>query len=154
MSLIVHGRTYCILLFCENDLLTVEEGAVPCGFFLPKEKLAVLTIRELFALPYRRRSMAHELQVEDDTPRTEPVSREDEAGVISAGDLEEGDYAVHLNYGICRYRGLDVIEAAGARAEMIALEFGDDMILRIPVRQAHLVTRYVGSKNTRTSALR
>jgi transcription-repair coupling factor (superfamily II helicase) len=134
---------------CENDLLTVEEGAVPCGFFLPKEKLAVLTIRELFALPYRRRSMMHELQIEDDTPRTEPVSREDEAGVISAGDLEEGDYAVHLNYGICRYLGLDVTEAAGARSEMIRLEFGDDQIIWIPVRQAHLVTRYVGSKNTR-----
>ncbi len=139
---------------CENDLLTVEEGSVPCGFFLPKEKLAVLTIRELFALPYRRRSMAHELQVEDDTPRTEPVSREDTAGVISAGDLEEGDYAVHLNFGICRYLGLDIAEAAGARSEMIVLEFGDDQVVRIPVRQAHLVTRYVGSKNTRITLSR
>ena len=139
---------------CENDLLTVEDGAVPCGFYLPKEKLAVLTIRELFALPYRRRSMTHELQIEDDTPRTEPVSREDAAGVISAGDLEEGDYAVHLNYGICKYRGLDLTEAAGARAEMILLEFGDDQLVRIPVRQAHLVTRYVGSKNTRITLSR
>ena len=139
---------------CENDYLSVEEGAVPCGFFLPKAKLAILTIRELFALPYRRRSMTHELQVEEDTPRTEPVGREDEAGVISAGDMEEGDYAVHLNYGICKYLGLDVIEAAGARSEMIVLEFGDDMILRIPVRQAHLVTRYVGSKNTRITLSR
>jgi len=139
---------------CENELLTIEEGSVPCGFFLPKSKLAVLTIRELFALPYRRRSMTRELQVEDDTPRTEPAQREDEAGVISAGDLEEGDYAVHLNYGICRYRGLEVIEAAGARSEMILLEFGDDMLLRIPVRQAHLVTRYVGSKNTRITLSR
>ena len=139
---------------CENEFLTVEEGAVPCGFYLPKEKLAVLTIRELFALPYRRRSMTRELQIEDDTPRSEPVSREDEAGVISAGDLEEGDYAVHLNYGICKYRGLDVIEAAGARAEMILLEFGDDQLVRIPVRQAHLVTRYVGSKNTRITLSR
>ena len=139
---------------CENDLLTIEEGAVPCGFFLPKEKLAVLTIRELFALPYRRRSMMHELQIEDDTPRTEPASREDEAGVISAGDLEEGDYAVHLNYGICKYRGLDVTEAAGARVEMILLEFGDDQLIWIPIRQAHLVTRYVGSKNTRVTLSR
>ena len=136
---------------CENELLTIEEGSVPCGFFLPKEKLAVLTIRELFALPYRRRSMSRELQAEDDTPRVEPPQREDEAGVISAGDLEEGDYAVHLNYGICKYLGLDVIEAAGARSEMILLEFADDMLLRIPVRQAHLVTRYVGSKNTRVT---
>ena len=139
---------------CENDLLTIEEGIVPCGFYLPQEKLAVLTIRELFALPYRRRSMAHELQIEDDTPATEASPREDEAGIISAGDLEEGDYAVHLNYGICRYHGLEVMEAAGARAEMIQLEFGDDMILRIPVRQAHLVTRYVGSKNTRITLSR
>ena len=139
---------------CENELLTVEEGAVPCGFFLPKAKTAVLTIRELFALPYRRRSMTRELQVEDDTPRTEPAQREDVAGVISAGDLEEGDYAVHLNYGICRYRGLEVTEAAGARSETILLEFGDDKLLRIPVRQAHLVTRYVGSKNTRVTLSR
>jgi len=134
---------------CENEFLTVEDGAVPCGFYLPKEQLAVLTIRDLFALPYRRRSMSHELRIEADTPRTEPPPREDEAGVISAGDLEEGDYAVHLNYGICRYLGLDVTEAAGARSEMILLEFGDEQLLRIPVRQAHLVTRYVGSKNTR-----
>jgi len=139
---------------CENDYLRVEEGAVPCGFFLPEAKQAVLTIRELFALPHRRRSLTRELQAEDDTPRVESGPRDDAAGAISAGDLEEGDYAVHLNYGICKYHGLAEFEAGGVRSEVILLEFDDEMMLRIPVRQAHLVTRYVGSKNTRISLTR
>ena len=63
----------------------------------------------------------------------------------SAADLNEGDHAVHLDYGICIFKGLEVVESGGAKAEMIALEFADDMVMHVPLWQAHLLSRYIGA---------
>jgi len=84
--------------------------------------------------------------------------------------LEEGDYVVHLQHGIGRYLGLQVLpigagarptEATGASVhsgqECLVIEYaGGDLgdappKLYVPVTEAHLVNKYVGAGKARPS---
>ncbi len=86
---------------------------------------------------------------------------------IDFADLEEGDYVVHLQHGIGRYLGLAVLPAgAGARPtdapapqqpgqECLVIEYAPKVPtqpaprLYVPVTEAHLVSKYVGTGKAR-----
>ena len=61
-------------------------------------------------------------------------------------NLETGDYGVHLNHGICIYHGIVDIDQSGSNEEMFKLEFADDLIMYLPIRQANLISKYIGAK--------
>lgn len=64
--------------------------------------------------------------------------------LLDFSELADGDYLVHLSHGICRYRGLQQIDVRGQLEEFISVEFQDEVILHVPLREAHILTRYVG----------
>lgn len=134
----------------ESASVEVRTGAAPCGVFFSELRRALLPARELFALPRRRQTPLKEKMDEPLVEQTQKFAEE----AFSSGDLEPGDCAVHLNYGICIYRGTCVLESQGVRSEMIDLEFADEARLRIPIRNAHLVTRYVGAKSLKANLSR
>jgi len=87
---------------------------------------------------------------------------------IDFGDLEEGDYVVHLDYGIGRYIGVATLplgsgakplekasDAVGPSQECLVLEYGSSQPevaaprLYVPVTDAHLVSKYVGTGKAR-----
>jgi len=86
---------------------------------------------------------------------------------IDFGDLEEGDYVVHLQHGIGRYLGvttlpmgsgskpLEKTAAGGPAQECLVLEYGpaqpeqEPPRLYVPVTEAHLVSKYVGTGKAR-----
>ncbi len=150
--IMVAGRT-------EGDVASLEEwlaeegltslpnlgcvhAEIPCGVFLPGPKLAFFSEYELFSSP--RRLTRHKTIVNEFSPPEEsfPDAIEDS---LSA-DLEEGDHAVHLNYGICIYRGLKTITDKNSTYEALELEFDNDSIVYVPVWQAHCVSRYIGAQ--------
>ncbi len=59
-------------------------------------------------------------------------------------DLVDGDYLVHLQSGICIYRGISKLKLDGTDEEVITLEFDDTVLLHIRLHDAHLLSRYVG----------
>ena len=123
----------------QTSSVILEEKYLPGGLFCPGKKILLLTEQEVFASPVRMRSGADPI---DDEKSTDTGSM----GIAdSAADLNEGDHAVHLDYGICIFKGLEVVESGGAKAEMIALEFADDMVMHVPLWQAHLLSRYIGA---------
>lgn len=123
----------------QTESLIQEEKYLPGGLFCPGKKLLILTEQEVFASPVRMRSGA-------DSPDDEIKPDTASTGIAdSAADLNEGDHAVHLDHGICIFRGLEEVESGGAKAEMITLEFADDMIVHVPLWQAHLLSRYIGA---------
>ncbi|MBC9889558.1 MAG: hypothetical protein F7B06_06850, partial [Opitutae bacterium] len=69
--------------------------------------------------------------------------------LLDFSELVEGDYLVHLQNGICIYRGLSRIDVGQGSREVISLEFDDGIILHLPLHESHLVTRYVGLKKYR-----
>ncbi|MEM6587917.1 MAG: transcription-repair coupling factor [Pseudomonadota bacterium] len=56
--------------------------------------------------------------------------------------LSPGDLVVHVDHGIGRYHGLEVITAAGAAHECIHLEYAESSKLYLPVENIELLSRY------------
>ena len=56
--------------------------------------------------------------------------------------LSPGDLVVHVDHGIGRYKGLEVIMAAGAAHECISLEYAEKSRLFLPVENIELLSKY------------
>ncbi|MEM9970517.1 MAG: transcription-repair coupling factor [Pseudomonadota bacterium] len=56
--------------------------------------------------------------------------------------LSPGDLIVHVDHGVGRYMGLEVVEALGAPHECIHLEYADKARLFLPVENIELLSRY------------
>src|SRR6185436_16477276 len=61
-------------------------------------------------------------------------------------DLKPGDYAVHEHYGIGRYRGLELLRAAGQEAEYLKVEYAKGDRLYVPLADFKQVQKYSGSE--------
>ncbi|MFW6199349.1 MAG: transcription-repair coupling factor, partial [Gemmatimonadota bacterium] len=59
--------------------------------------------------------------------------------------LKPGEYVVHMDHGIGRFRGLERVNVAGEELEALAVEYADGEILRVPTHRLDLVERWVGS---------
>ncbi|AFM13655.1 transcription-repair coupling factor [Turneriella parva] len=60
-------------------------------------------------------------------------------------DLKEGDYVVHVNYGIGRFSALKRMRVQNNERDFIELRFADDDKLFVPLDQLNLVHKYIGS---------
>ncbi|SMX44918.1 transcription-repair coupling factor [Maliponia aquimaris] len=56
--------------------------------------------------------------------------------------LSPGDLVVHVDHGIGRYHGLEVVTAAGAAHECLTLEYAEGSKLYLPVENIELLSRY------------
>jgi len=142
----------------QNTCPTRHLGALRRGFIFDEAKLVVVTDAEIFGR-YKVQS-PRRLK----TPRAAAMRS---ALDINFTELEEGDYVVHLQHGIGRYRGLKMLPVAtpnraDERAhenqpepvqgqECLVIEYapGDPdqppPRLYVPVTEAHLVSKYVGA---------
>ena len=59
-------------------------------------------------------------------------------------DLEEGNFVVHLEHGISRYRGLRKLQTESGLREHLVLEYAEGDKLYVPCDDLHLVQRYIG----------
>ena len=57
-------------------------------------------------------------------------------------DLQEGDYAVHVEHGIGRYLGRTTLNGSRGPQDVLALEYADGDRLYIPTDQIHLIQKY------------
>ncbi len=62
--------------------------------------------------------------------------------ITEAQSLTPGDLVVHLEHGVGRFLGLEVITAAGSAHECLALEYADRAKLYLPVENIELLSRY------------
>ncbi|MEL6168533.1 MAG: transcription-repair coupling factor [Pseudomonadota bacterium] len=62
--------------------------------------------------------------------------------LTEAQSLSPGDLVVHVDHGIGRYKGLEVVTALGAAHECIHLEYAERSRLFLPVENIELLSRY------------
>ncbi len=62
--------------------------------------------------------------------------------LTEARSLSPGDLVVHVEHGVGRYRGLEVVEALGAPHECILVEYAGGDKLYLPVENVELLGRY------------
>ncbi|HEX6134978.1 MAG TPA: transcription-repair coupling factor [Longimicrobiales bacterium] len=105
-------------------------GAVHSGFVLEGSEppLRVLTDHEIFRRERRlRRSRRFRGAV----------------SLESLAQLGPGDFVVHLDHGIGRFRGLEHVRVGGQEIEALAIEYANGEILRVPVYRLDLIERWV-----------
>ena len=133
--------------WCTRNELAVchpsfDVAGIGAGFSLPAEQLLLITEKELITAGFSREGRTAEGEV------PAPVSA-DPAAVpvpeVSLADLDEGDYAVHIDHGIGIFRGFRTLTSRGVSREVLVIEYADNQILYVPLLQAHKVSRYLGS---------
>ncbi|WP_417169561.1 transcription-repair coupling factor [Victivallis sp.] len=133
--------------WCSRNELAVchpsfDVAGIGAGFSLPAERLLLITEKELITAGFSREGRTAEGEV------PAPVSADPAAVPVpefSLADLDEGDYAVHLDHGIGIFRGFRTLTSRGVSREVLVIEYADNQILYVPLLQAHKVSRYLGS---------
>jgi len=111
-------------------------GSLSRGFTIPDAKLAVLSDAEIFGRyqnqrGHRRYRLARELH----------ASKQ----VANLREYGYGDLVVHIDYGIGKFKGIRTRETPDGGQEVLEIEYEDSARLFVPLDQAHLVSRYIGT---------
>lgn len=112
------------------------KGDLARGFSIPSARLVVLSAAEIFG----RFTTSHARNRDN----REDASRKERAQT-SLREINPGDLVVHLTHGLGRFVKI-AIDPETQEEEMEILYKGS-AVLRLPLRQAHLVSRYVGMGN-------
>lgn len=113
----------------------LEPSNLGQGFIAPSERYVLLTDQELFGRD--ERSRANRRRVED----------------VFLGDLEEGDFVVHLDHGIGKFIGMRLQQVNGHAREYFVVEYAEGDKLYVPVETADKITRYIGSPHPKLHKL-
>jgi len=112
--------------------VTVTKGRISAGFYSPALGLHVLTQDNIF-----------EEKREKGFAKTESARAETIGKFISDfRDLREGDYVVHIEHGIGRFRGLKEVGVGENRSEFVALEYSGSAKLYVPIDRLDLLQKY------------
>ena len=135
-------RRYRIHILCDNrgqaerleELLpgiagrvAFDVGVLSGGFILPDARLAVLNDHDIFSR-YRRRLRYRRFK--GGTP------------IPSFTALSAGDYVVHVDHGIGKYRGLRRLTVDGRERDCLQILYRDNDKLYVPVEQLDRVQKY------------
>lgn len=110
---------------------TYHTGYLTSGFIVPESRIAVIPMTEI-TRRYKihrpkQRSTYHSLPIE----------------VLN---LVPGETVVHLHHGIGKFLGLEKkVDHNGILNEFFALEYAGQAKLFVPLSQAHLISKYIGS---------
>jgi len=142
-----------------DDGLLTHLGALSRGFLCEEAKLVVVTDAEIFG----RYKVQRPRRLKSPHAQTSRSLLQ-----IDFTDLQEGDYVVHLDHGIGRYLGLQMMPfshgakklekadaALTAQQECLVIEYAPKEPdqpaprLYVPVSESHLVSKYIGAGKVR-----
>ncbi|MDX1576856.1 MAG: transcription-repair coupling factor [Gemmatimonadota bacterium] len=110
--------------------VTLGIGTLSGGFRLTgPSPLLVLTDHEIFRRAYR----PHRVRFRG------------AATLESIASIRPGDYVVHMDHGIGRYRGLERVDIDGETIETLEIEYADQETLRLPHYRLDLLERWSAS---------
>ncbi|MDR2766915.1 MAG: transcription-repair coupling factor [Treponema sp.] len=114
-----------------GDAPLVATAPLSAGFALSEARLMVVQENEIFG---RRRRPPRSLFKVKSSP------------IDTFVELNEGDFIVHLNYGIGRFLGIERIRALGRERDYVKLQYRNDEAVFVPIEQVDLVQRYIGNE--------
>ncbi|MEX2577417.1 MAG: transcription-repair coupling factor [Verrucomicrobiales bacterium] len=120
----------------DDDFLKPMIGTLSRGFTVPDAKLAVLSDAEIFGRYQNQR-----------VRRRYRLAKERKSGqqVASLREFNYGDLVVHVDYGIGQFRGIKSRDTPEGSQEVLEIEYDEQARLFVPLDQAHLVSRYIGT---------
>ena len=113
--------------------IDVDLGRISEGFQLKNFKQVFIAEHEIFGRTHKHRY------------RRKPRSQSFQRGLK---DLKEGDFLVHIDYGIGLYQGTRELRTGVGGGEFLEIIYADDEKLYLPMEALGLVQKYVGSSET------
>ena len=101
------------------------------GFVLPQTRFALLTEHEIFQ---RHKSRYHRRHFQEGM------------ALSSYTQLKKGDFVVHIDHGIGRFRGLESIDVEGRRRDCLFLLYQGDDKLFVPIEEFDRVHKFTGKE--------
>ena len=116
------------------DKVEFQSGYLSCGFVLLKDRVAIVPYTEFTK---REKLFRNKWRNTYHTP------------VSEFHELVKGDLVVHFHSGIGKYLGIEKQKNhLGLESEFLVIEYASNGKLFVPISQSHLVSKYIGSKDT------
>ncbi|MEX1034170.1 MAG: transcription-repair coupling factor [Cellvibrionaceae bacterium] len=116
-----------------DSAIAITVSPVDRGILLPGAGIALITEGELFGNQVQQRRRRRQSQESADQV------------VKNLTELSAGAPVVHVDHGVGRYRGLQIIEVEGQPHEFLILEYANDDKLFVPVANLEVISRYAGA---------
>ncbi|UTC82232.1 transcription-repair coupling factor [Treponema denticola] len=135
---------WSIFVFAESDnqALRIEE-------ILHEDRIKILpyNLSGGFGIPDLKILVIHENEIFGRRRRIPKSVKTAKSSVIDTFiELNPGDYVVHVNYGIGKFRGIERVKILDTERDYINLLYANDETVFIPIEQADLVQRYIGNE--------
>lgn len=113
--------------------IDVDLGRISEGFQLKSFNQIFIAEHEIFGRTHKHRHRRK--------PRSQPFQR-------GLKDLNDGDFLVHIDYGIGLYQGTRELQTGVGGGEFLEIMYADDEKLYLPMEALGLIQKYVGSTET------
>ncbi len=132
----IHPTLHASFTDClsSTDPINLLVGPLTEGVELPDAKLSIIVESQLFG------DIATPQQRARDKQSIDPDTL-----IRDLTELRIGAPLVHLEFGVGRYLGLQLIENQGIQSEFIVLKYANDDKIYVPVTALHLLSRYTGA---------
>lgn len=111
--------------------IVILQGYLSAGMLLPEQRLAFISENEIFAERSYRRGAGKRTTLK--------------RLMSSLAQLQEGDYVVHVDYGIGIYHGLKHLEVEGMESDFLHIEYADSR-LYLPVQNIGKIQKFTAAE--------
>lgn len=116
----------------KSNQIFITPGTLKAGFEYEGNKLAIISDREIYGSS-RKRS------------KTDRKKARKKEKTLTFGDLSEGDFVVHENYGIGQYLGVEQLNIQGIRKDYLKIQYKGKDRLYLPIEQMGMIQKFIGS---------
>jgi transcription-repair coupling factor (superfamily II helicase) len=105
------------------------------GFIDYQTKLALFVDHQIFGRYHRVKVRDH-------------ISGKEATTIKELYELKKGDFVTHIDHGVGRFDGLEVIDNNGRKQEAVRLIYQNNDILYVSIHALHRISKYVGKEGT------
>ena len=122
----------------------VTVGRLNTGFEMPGPRLLVHVEGDLFDEAAEHALERRGVSAEGRGSKAESRKRKSKTAAFLSDfrDLKVGDFVVHVDHGIARFGGLQILDLGSRSGEFMLLNYAEDAKLYVPVERLDLVQRY------------
>ena len=117
-----------------GEIVTIQ-GNLRRGFEYPAIKFAVISESDIFGAEKKKAARKKK--------------KIDGASISSFSELHEGDYVIHENYGVGRYRGIEKSTVEGVTRDYIKVEYDEGVSVFVGITELDILQKYADSSSNK-----
>ncbi len=119
----------------EKAVMLPAAFSISTGFIDHDLKLLCYTDHQIF-------ERYHKFKLRENFGRKEAITLKE------LYDLKPGDFVTHIDHGVGRFDGLQIIDNNGRKQEVVRLIYKNNDILYVSIHSLHRISKYVGREGT------